>query len=301
MRSRAPRILVTGARGQVGWELQRSLACLGDVIACERSQMDLGDTDSVVKALQHLEPDIVVNAAAYTAVDKAEEEQDLAAQVNATIPGVLAEEMRRRDGLLIHYSTDYVFGGQGDSPFSEQDPTGPLNVYGKTKLQGEQNITQVAGRHIIFRTSWVYSHRGQNFMKSMIRLGQERETLRIVADQVGAPTCARLISDVTAQVLHEVTKEVHDASIDSGIYHLVAEGETSWFDFANAIFEYLKKQREELNLKVQRVEPITSAEYPTPAMRPHNSRLSTGKLQARFNLFLPNWQDDLERCLADIC
>ena len=284
-------ILLTGANGQVGWELRRTLATLGEVTAVDSSTMNLADVAAIHRTLDSLQPRIIVNPAAYTAVDKAEGEPDLAQAVNATAPGVLAAWAAEHGALLVHYSTDYVFDGTGEAPWREADTTGPLNVYGATKLAGEQAIVASGCRHLIFRTSWVYGTRGANFVLTMRRLMRERPELKIVADQIGAPTWSRNLAAATAQVLAQVNSPFMGADKPApwGIYHMTNAGETSWHGFAEAICA-----AEGLSCQLH---PIPSSGYPTPAVRPLNSRLNNDKLDRVFGIRLPHWQDALRLCL----
>ncbi len=284
------KILLTGCTGQLGRELKRSLGCLGEVVACDRRQLDLAQADSLRAAVREIAPTVIVNAAAYTAVDKAESEPAAAAAINAVAPGILADEAKRLGALLIHYSTDYVFDGTKTAPYTEDDTPAPLSAYGRSKLAGEQAIAASGARHLIFRTSWVYGLHGANFMKTMLRLGKERDELRVVGDQVGAPTWTRHLADVTALLL--ARKE-----LPGGLYHLAASGETSWHGYAEAIFA--EAQRSGLMQKSPVVHRITSADYPLPAARPANSRLDCAKFRRDFNLALPDWCIGLADCLAD--
>lgn len=283
-----PRILVTGARGQVGWELRRTLGCQGEVTALDSGALDLGDVDAIRNTVRERAPTIIVNAAAYTAVDKAESEPERAHAINAVAPGVFAEEAARLGALLVHYSTDYVFDGTGDAPWREDDAGGPLNVYGATKLAGEKAIAAAGCRHLIFRTSWVYGTRGANFLLTMRRLMRERPALRIVADQIGAPTWCRDLAEATAQVLVRVAEA--PGAAPWGVYHMTNAGETSWHGFAEAIREF--DRIEHLTL-----EPIASRDYPTPAARPLNSRLANDRLERAFGLRLQDWRAALALCL----
>lgn len=283
------RILLTGINGQVGWELQRTLQPLGEVVSLDRNALDLTNPDRLRATVRDIAPDLIINPAAYTAVDKAETESELAMAINGTAPGILAEEARARDALLVHYSTDYVFAGNGETPYTESDAVDPRNSYGRSKLAGEQAIQASGCRHLIFRTSWVYGLRGANFLRTMLRLGAEREELRVVADQIGAPTWSRMIAENTAAALAR-----HDGQ--QGIYHLVAGGETSWHGFACAIFDLAHERG--LLARKPRVERIASVDYPTPAERPKNSRLSCAKLSADFNLNQPSWDTQLSLCLV---
>ncbi|MCA1925689.1 MAG: dTDP-4-dehydrorhamnose reductase [Thiobacillus sp.] len=287
-----PKILLTGASGQVGWELRRTLGALGQVVALDSRLMDLADAGAVRAAVRSIAPTIIVNPAAYTAVDTAESEPDRAHAVNAVAPGVLAEEAARLGALLVHYSTDYVFDGSGEAPWREDDATGPLNVYGATKLAGERAIAAAGCRHLIFRTSWVYGARGGNFLLTMRRLMRERPELKIVADQIGAPTWCRDLAEATAQVL------VHLRDKDEsrwGVYHMTNAGETSWHGFAEAI---LALDAFDKTMTPARLVPISSRDYPTPARRPLNSRLDNGRLEQAFGLRLRNWREALALCMG---
>ncbi len=293
------KILLLGRNGQVGWELQRSLAPLGELIALDRNSTpcgDLSNLDALAETVRSIKPDIIVNAAAHTAVDKAESEPELARTLNALAPAVLAEEAKRADAWLIHYSTDYVFDGSGDQPWLETDATAPLSVYGATKLEGEQLIQQSGCKHLIFRTSWVYGARGGNFAKTMLRLAQERDSLNVINDQIGAPTGADLLSDVTA---HAIRTAQQHADV-SGLYHLVAGGETSWHGYASFVLDLVRCAEVQLKVAPDGVKPVPSCAFPTPAKRPHNSRMNTTKLQQTFNLHLPNWQEGVVRMLSEV-
>lgn len=293
------KILLTGSQGQVGWELARTLLPLGEVVAASRDQADLSDLDGLRRSIRAIKPDIIVNTAAYTAVDKAETEQEQAFLINAQAAGVLAEESAICGALLIHYSTDYVFDGRKTGAYLEGDQTNPLNVYGQSKLAGEQAIQASTADFLILRTTWVYAARGNNFVKSILRLAQEREELNIVADQIGAPTWARLIAESTAHVLRQAQQERQQGGFKSGIYNLTSTGETSWHGFAEKIIE-LAKQQEGLTIKTQRVNPIPTSAYPLPATRPANSRLSTQRLQKHYQLALPSWETALQLCMDEI-
>ncbi|MCA0327571.1 MAG: dTDP-4-dehydrorhamnose reductase [Proteobacteria bacterium] len=294
------RILLLGRNGQVGWELQRSLAPLGELVALDRRGAaglvgELSDLDGLAATVRAVRPTVIVNAAAHTAVDKAESEPDLAHRLNAEAPAVLAREAAALGALLVHYSTDYVFDGSGDAPRTEDAPTHPLSVYGQTKLEGERAIRAAGGRHLILRTSWVYAARGGNFAKTMLRLAGERERLTVINDQWGAPTGAELIADVSAQAIAQVRQQPEKA----GLYHLAAAGETTWFDYANYVLETAKKAQQAIKIKATETLPIATSAYPTPARRPLNSRLDTRALQAAFGLRLPPWQDGVRRMLAE--
>jgi dTDP-4-dehydrorhamnose reductase len=293
-------ILLFGKNGQVGWELQRSLAPLGEVTALDFDSAthcgDFAQPAGIANTVRALRPDVIVNAAAHTAVDKAESEPDLARLLNATSPGVLAEEAARLGALLVHYSTDYVFDGSGSRPWLEADSPGPLSVYGRTKWEGEQLIAQNCPKHLIFRTSWVYAARGGNFAKTMLRLAQERERLTVIDDQWGAPTGAELLADVTAHAIRQTLREPQHA----GLYHLAAAGETSWHGYARFVLDTARALKPELALKEQEVAPVPTSAFPTPAQRPLNSRLNTAHLRQTFGLTLPDWQHGVRRMLAEI-
>jgi dTDP-4-dehydrorhamnose reductase len=283
------RILLSGINGQVGWELQRTLQPLGEVIALERSRFDLADADGMRSVVRELKPTHIVNPAAYTAVDKAESEADLALAINGTAPGVLAEEARRLGALLVHFSTDYVFAGDAAAPYAEDAPTAPISSYGRSKLAGEHAIAASGCRHLIFRTAWVYGLRGHNFLRTMLRLARERDELRVVDDQHGAPTWSRMIAEATALALAR-----HDGQ--QGIYHLAAAGATTWHGFAAAL---LARATEVGALdRVPPVRRIASAEFSTPAQRPAYSLLSCRRLEQDFGIALPDWELQLRLCLA---
>ncbi|MBZ0096880.1 MAG: dTDP-4-dehydrorhamnose reductase [Sulfuricella sp.] len=288
------KILLTGKNGQVGWELQRTLATLGEVVAFDREGMDLANPDSILIAIRAVRPDLIVNAAAYTAVDKAESEHELAMAINGIAPGIMAEEAKRLGAAMIHYSTDYVFDGTKTSPYTEEDTPNPLSVYGKTKLAGEQAIQAAGISHLIFRTSWVYGARGRNFLLTILRLAKERDELRIVVDQIGAPTWSRMIAEATAQILAQAYSPMshHPLLIAevSGIYNLTAAGRTSWFGFTQAILENAQMGTQ--------VIPIPTSDYPLPAPRPLFSLLSSDKLSKTFGMKLPPWEDALALCMA---
>lgn len=294
------RILLLGPSGQVGWELQRSLSVLGEVVTLGHDRQDLcgdfADPEGVARSVRAVRPDVIVNAAAHTAVDKAESEPELARLLNAATPAVLAREALALNALLVHYSTDYVFDGNGDAPRDEQAAVAPLSAYGQTKLEGEQHIQASGCRHLIFRTSWVYAARGGNFAKTMLRLAQEREKLTVINDQYGAPTGADLLADVTAHAIRHVF--LHPEHL--GLYHCVAAGETSWHTYAQFVIETVRQLRPDLALKVQTIEPVPTSAFPTPAQRPRNSRLNTAKLQSNFGLQLPHWQHGVKRMLQEI-
>ena len=293
-------ILLLGRGGQVGWELQRSLSVLGQVTALDfDSQAHCGDfanPEGVRDTVRQLRPQVIVNAAAHTAVDKAESEPEFARLLNATTPGLVAEEAARLGAWLVHYSTDYVFDGSGTRPWVETDTPAPLSVYGATKLEGEQRIQQSGCQHLILRTSWVYAARGGNFAKTMLRLGQERERLTVIDDQWGAPTGADLLADVTAHAIRHLQHRPQDG----GLYHCVAAGETTWHSYAKFVLEHASKAQQAIKIIAKEVAPVPTSAFPTPATRPHNSRLATAKLQTTFGLQLPHWQTGVARMLAEI-
>lgn len=298
------KILLLGKNGQVGWELQRALAPLGEVVALDRQGAgglcgDLADLDGLAATVRQLAPDLIVNAAAYTAVDKAESEESLAARINAEAPGVLAREAAALGAWLIHYSTDYVFDGSGQSKWQEDTPTGPLSVYGRSKLDGERAIAASGARAVVLRTSWVYAARGHNFAKTMLRLAAERDALNVVADQFGAPTGAELIADVTAHIIRQVTNQKDSDSL-AGTYHLAASGETSWHGFAQFVMAYASQKGIALKVAAEQIGAISTEAYPVPAPRPRNSRLDLGKLQSTFKLKMPLWQQGVQRMLDEI-
>ena len=296
------RILLTGSTGQVGWELQRTLMTLGEVIPVGREvsslglRIDLSQPDTIRHVIRQVMPHLIINAAAYTAVDQAETEPELAMAVNGTAPGVIAEEAKLLGAGVIHYSTDYVFNGNQTTPYTEQDQPEPQNVYGKTKLAGEKAIQAVGVPHFIFRTSWVYGLRGKNFLLTMLRLAREREEIRVVDDQVGAPTWSRMIAESTAQILSQGKKDlINFLSSNTGIYNLTASGQTSWYGFAKAIFEHNSNPSQQ---KLKNLVAIPSQEYPTPAKRPAYSSLDTQKISSTFGLAFPSWQRNLELVLG---
>jgi dTDP-4-dehydrorhamnose reductase len=294
------KILLLGKTGQVGWELQRSLAPLGEVVALDtRSQDYCGDflnPTGVAQTVLSIRPDVIVNAAAYTAVDKAESDSANAYTINATTPAAIAQAAMQIGAVMVHFSTDYVFNGSGSKAWTEQDTPAPLCVYGASKLAGEQAIAASGVRHLIFRTSWVYAARGGNFAKTMLRLAQEREALSVINDQIGAPTGADLLADVTAHAILKLT-----ANPDlSGLYHLAAAGETSWYGYAQHVFAQARAKGVTLKLNDAQLKAIPSSDYKTAAQRPLNSRLDCGKLKSRFGLHFPPWQQGVDRMLAEI-
>lgn len=291
-------ILLFGKNGQVGWELQRALAPLGKLIALDRHSAeycgDFENPQGIAETVRKLKPTVIVNATAYTAVDKAESDKEKAQRVNATAVEFLAKAAEECGALLVHYSTDYVFNGSGDKPWNEDDATEPMNVYGETKLQGEQAIARNMSKYLIFRTSWVYAARGNNFAKTMIRLAKDRETLSVINDQFGAPTGADLLADSTAHAIRValVKPEV------SGLYHLIASGTTTWFEYAGMVIAQARAKGVEL--QVQTINPVETAAFPTPAKRPNNSRLNTTKFRETFGLVLPEWEAGVTRLIDEL-
>lgn len=293
------KILLFGKNGQVGWELNRSLQPLGEVVALGMDGADFSDPESLRQVVQEIKPDIICNAVAYTAVDKAEDDEDLAMTINGVAPGVLAEEALKLGALLVHYSTDYVFDGTKVNPYVETDKPNPVNAYGRTKLAGELAVQSSGCDFLIFRTSWVYASRAHNFMLTMLRLAQQREELSIVCDQIGAPTSARLIADVTLLCIQQAVKERLVGIFSSNLYHLTAAGYTSWHGFTE---EIVKLAANDLNvpLAIKNVNAIPTSDYPTPAARPMNSQLALTRLESIFGLTMPTWQNSLQRCMQEI-
>ncbi|CAN5737260.1 dTDP-4-dehydrorhamnose reductase [soil metagenome] len=295
------KILLLGKNGQVGWELQRSLAVLGEVTALDFDSpgplsADFSNPESLAATVRAVAPQIIVNAAAHTAVDKAESEPELARALNATSPAVLAREAKALGAWLMHYSTDYVFDGSGSTPWREDSPTGPLNVYGQTKLEGEDAIRASGCRHLILRTSWVYAARGGNFAKTMLKLAQERERLTVIADQFGAPTGADLLADLTAHTLRAAMRRPELG----GTYHAVAQGETNWHGYAQHVIEFARARGQAVKVAPDAIQAVPTSAFPTPAKRPGNSRLNTEKLRSAFGLSLPSWQAGVDRMLTEI-
>lgn len=289
------KILLLGKDGQVGWELQRALAPLGLLTALNRYECDLADSAQVQAVLAQVEPEVIVNAAAYTAVDKAETDQALARRINVDAVAELALYAREMGSLLVHYSTDYVFDGSKPEAYVEDDITHPLSVYGQTKLDGENKVRDALCRHLIFRTSWVYAARGGNFARTMLRLASDRETLNVIDDQIGAPTSAELIADVTAHALRDILS----GRAPGGTYHLAAAGETSWYGYAKFVIDRARQQGQTLALAADGLKPIPASEYPLPARRPQNSRLNTHLLERSFALKLPHWEAGVSRVLDE--
>lgn len=293
------KILLTGKEGQVGWELQRTLAPLGEVVAVGRSEMNLADPDSVRKTIWEVRPALIVNSAAYTAVDKAESEPEVAMAINGVAPGIMAEEAKRLKASLIHYSTDYVFDGTQERPYAEDDTPNPLNVYGRTKLSGERALQAAGIPHVILRTSWVYGARGRNFLLTMLRLAREKKELKIVADQIGAPTWSRSLAEVTSQLVAQVFSPSRQVAMSdiSGIYHAVSSGAVSWHGFAVKILETVSGR---VPHATPELIPIPTTGYRTPAVRPLNSRLSSEKLRLASGLMIPAWEESLALCLEEM-
>lgn len=291
-------ILLFGKTGQVGWELQRSLAPLGNVIALDVHSKeycgDFSNPEGIAQTVRSIKPDVIVNAAAHTAVDKAESEPEFAQLLNATSVEAIAKEAAKIGAWVVHYSTDYVFPGNGETPWQETDATNPLNVYGQTKLDGEKALQAHCPKHLIFRTSWVYAGKGNNFAKTMLRLAKERTELSVINDQVGAPTGAELLADCTA---HAIRVAVNKPEV-AGLYHLVASNMTTWYEYAALVFEEARSAG--IELAIDKLNPVPTSAYPTPARRPHNSRLNTEKFQRNFGLVLPSWEVGVKRMLAEL-
>ncbi|MGT2505979.1 dTDP-4-dehydrorhamnose reductase [Cupriavidus basilensis] len=295
-----PTLLVTGSNGQVGFELRRSLAPLGNVIALDRAACDLSRPDTLRQLIRQYRPDVIVNPAAYTAVDKAETDADTAFAVNGAAAGVLAEEAKALGSLLVHYSTDYVFDGRKAGPYVELDAVDPQSIYGKSKLAGEQAIAASGATALVLRTCWVAGAHGGNFAKTMLKLGRERDSLRVIADQFGAPTTAALIADVTAQIIARHWLAGDRAAFPAGIYHLAAGGETTWHAYATEVLRYAASKGVALKANPESIVPIPASEYPLPAPRPANSRLDTSKLRVTFDIHLPDWQQGIHLLLDQI-
>jgi dTDP-4-dehydrorhamnose reductase len=295
------KILLLGANGQVGWELKRSLVPLGDLIACDRNSVNLENLSNLRTTVRDIAPTIIVNAAAYTMVDKAESEVERAHRINAEAVQILAEEALKLGAWLVHYSTDYVFDGTKSGVYTEGDETNPLSAYGRTKIEGEKAIRATEGcRHIIFRTSWVFSSRGSNFIKTILRLANERDELKVVSDQIGVPASAELIADVSALVIRHIQSNANPSAQAGGTYHLVPRGETTWCRYAEFVLSMAADYGEKFKVMSKRIVPITTAEYPSPAKRPLNSRLDTGKLITTFGVTLPAWEMHVARAVAEI-
>jgi dTDP-4-dehydrorhamnose reductase len=295
------KILLLGKNGQVGWELQRALAPLGEVVALDFDSpgllaADFSRPESLAATVQAVRPQIIVNAAAHTAVDKCESEPDLAHALNAASPAVLAREAKALGAWLMHYSTDYIFDGSGSTPWVEDSPTGPLSVYGATKLDGERAIRASGCQHLILRTSWVYAARGGNFAKTMLKLAKERERLTVIDDQFGAPTGADLLADITA---HALRTALHRPDV-SGTYHAVNQGETTWHGYAKHVIEFARSRGQDIRVAPEAIVPVPTSAFPTPARRPANSRMNTHKLRTTFDLSLPTWQAGVDRMLTEV-
>jgi dTDP-4-dehydrorhamnose reductase len=293
------KLLLTGKDGQVGFELQRSLAPLGEVVAVDQADCDLSDAQAIRQLVAKVCPDVIVNPAAYTAVDKAESDQERAAAVNALAPGIFGEEAAKLGALVVHYSTDYVFDGTKNGPYSEADPTNPQSVYGRTKRDGELALAKANPRHLILRTSWVVGAHGGNFAKTMLKLAADRDSLSVVADQWGVPTSAALLADIAAQLVRQWQRE-GEGAFPYGTYHCVAGGETNWCDYARYVIGQATKAGKPLKVQPEAIKPITTSDYPTPAKRPANSRLDTRKFRDTFGLELPHWQAGLDHILQQV-
>lgn len=296
------KILITGGSGQIGWELQTALEPLGNIFAPGRNGFDLTDFSQMQKTIEQVKPDIIVNAAAYTAVDQAENDEAAAYAVNAAAPAILAEAAASLGALFVHFSTDYVFDGSSDLPYHEDDKTNPLNVYGRTKLAGEKSVRELCPNHLILRTSWVYGSRGNNFLLTMLRLGAEKDVLRIIDDQHGAPTWCRSVGTMTAQILKGIAVQQEKGQPAWGTYHLTCSGQTTWYGFAKEIFSLAESKGADgdYRYKSLRLDPITTGEYPLPARRPCNSVLSNQKLRDAFGLAMPDWKEALRDCMEEI-
>jgi dTDP-4-dehydrorhamnose reductase len=290
------KILLTGKNGQVGFELQRALAPLGEVVAPDREACDLGDAGALRELVRRIAPDVIVNPAAYTAVDKAESDQEAAFAINARAPGVLGEEAARLGALVVQFSTDYVFDGSKDGAYSEADTPAPQSVYGRSKYEGEKALAEANARHLILRTSWVVGAHGGNFAKTMLRLAKERDKLTVINDQIGAPTGADLLADITAHALRAAQQQ----PVLSGTYHAVASGETSWHGYAKHVVEFARNAGQPIKVAADAIEPVPTSAFPTPAKRPGNSRMNTRKLQETFGFTLPPWQTGVERMLTEV-
>ncbi len=293
------RLLLLGANGQVGWELNRSLMPLGEVVAIDRQQCDLSQPERLPALVRGISPAVIVNAAGYTVVDRAEGEEQLAMTVNGTAAGVLAEQARACGALLVHYSTDYVFDGTKEAPYLEEDVPNPVNAYGRSKLAGEIAIRQAGARYLIFRTSWIYAARGRNFVRMLMRLAAERDELPVVADQIGTPNWARNIADATVHAVRQATAERVDGSFASGLFHLTASGTTSWYGFAEAILDCAARNGLIAAQRLSRLRPVATEDYPTLAARPKNSRLGGNRLSEQFGISLPDWKQGLTLCLSE--
>ncbi|VAW53884.1 dTDP-4-dehydrorhamnose reductase [hydrothermal vent metagenome] len=293
------KILLFGKRGQVGWELNRSLQALGEVTALDKDDVDFLDPESLRQIVRNVSPDIICNAVAYTAVDKAEEEEELAMKINGISPGILAEEALGLDALLVHYSTDYIFDGVKTTPYLETDEPNPVNAYGRTKRAGELAIQSSGCDYLILRTSWVYASRANNFMLTMLKLAQKKEELRVVSDQIGAPTSARLIADTTISCVEQAAREKHNGAFSSGLYHMTASGLTSWYGFTEEIIKMADK-RLITPLAIKNIIAIPTSEYPASVIRPMNSQLILKKLENTFNLRMPDWKNGLELCIEEL-
>ena len=294
------KILLFGANGQVGWELQRSLAALGQMKTYDRNTLDIGNFKNLRSCVRDYKPEIIVNAAAYTSVDRAESERDKALRINAEAVAVLADEAKKLNACLIHFSTDYVFDGRKLNAYQEIDKTNPQSVYGKTKLQGEEAIKESECNHLIFRTSWIYATRGANFAKNIIRLAKEKDELKVVNDQFGVPTSAELVADITALCLNQITQENILLQNVNGTYHLTPSGKTSWYGFAQYVISESLRLGASFLAKPENVIPISTSDFPSPAKRPPNSQLDTQKLRDTFKLYLPPWQTHVKRFITEI-
>lgn len=295
------KIVLLASTGQVGFELQRTLAPLGEVVSINRSDVDFLNVAELVQKVEALKPDIIVNASAYTAVDKAESDSESAHILNAELPEQLAKLCHKLNALFVHYSTDYVYPGTGETPWQESDATAPISVYGKTKLAGDEAVVQNCQNYLIFRTSWVYASRGNNFMKTMLKLGQIKESLNVVNDQFGSPTPARLIAQISTLAIYKMLLQPEKMTKLSGIYHLAPLGVTNWYEFAQAIFTLAKEKGIKLALNDSHFNGIPTEDYPTPAKRPKNSRMNMDKIQSAFDIQVPDWQSQLKLTFEEYC
>lgn len=293
------KILITGGNGQVGSELSKKLASIGQLTVLTRHQLDLANTPLIQQVLNDIQPDIIINAAAYTAVDRAETDIEQAMAINAIAPKIFAEWSENNGSLLIHYSTDYVFDGQKTGKYKEEDQTRPKSIYGQSKREGEKAICLATKKYVTLRTSWVFSVHGNNFLKTMLRLSKERNEMNIVSDQIGAPTSARLIADVTKKIIEQYVQSTEN--FDYGLYHLTAQGETSWYEYAKYVIDIASTREVDLKLKAQDIHPILSSEYPVAAQRPLNSRLDCSRLMQNFNIQLPDWKQDVKQDVECLC
>lgn len=294
------KILLFGKNGQIGWELNRSLLPLGEIVALGRADADFSNPENLRAVVRRIKPDVIVNAVAYTAVDKAEEEEELAIIINGEAPKVLAEEAKKLNAILVHYSTDYVFNGEKGTPYTEEDIPDPVNIYGVTKLVGEKTIQSSEADYLILRTSWVYSARGRNFLQSILKLAADENELHVVSDQLGTPNWARLLADASAHIIRQSHSEKLTSCFESGLFHLTSSGETSWHGFASKIVEYIRSYKFDGVYKVSHINPVATKDRLSLARRPVNTLMDGSKLKRRYNIYLPKWSDALGCCMKDI-